>query len=69
MSATVEIQCEHCDEWFRSPIGFGRIKRRRIAQTLEGNLARCPHCREMTGRNNDNMRTHTDDGGLVAKDT
>ena len=53
MSTTVEIRCEHCDEWFRSPIGFGRITRRRIAKTLEGNLANLGQAPRLTGFNSD----------------
>jgi hypothetical protein len=49
---SVEIHCEHCREWFRSPINFGESVSFDTS-TLIGNQVQCsnPDCGRMTGCN------------------
>ncbi len=68
----IEIRCEHCDEWFRSPIHMSAEAF--DTGTLSGNRVQCPHCKEMTGCDKENMRMRPDDddpsgGGFVGRDT
>ncbi len=51
----LSVRCEHCHEWFSSPIAFSEDEHFDTA-TLEGNKIECPHCRKMTGLNKENMR-------------
>lgn len=67
-TTTVEIRCEHCKRWFASPIAFGDPKSFDLT-TMYGNSAQCPHCREMTGCNKENMRMRHGDGGFVGNAT
>lgn len=57
----IEIRCERCGRWFRSGIHLGDDQTFDTS-TLVGNRQRCPHCRELTGCNKDNMRWVSADG-------
>ncbi len=65
---SIEIRCEHCREWFPSPILFLNSKSFDTAR-LFSNTARCPHCRKMTGCDKDNFRARFADGGFLGVDT
>ena len=65
---SIEIQCEHCEAWFPSPIGFGNPGGL-DASLLEGNLLLCGNCGEMTSCNKENMRVRTEDGGFMGDST
>jgi hypothetical protein len=68
MPPSGEIRCEHCQQWFRSPIGFGSAEAF-FSSTLIGNKAQCRHCGKMTGCNKENMRWRADDEGWVGDKT
>ena len=68
MPPSGEIRCEHCKQWFPSPIGFGSAAAF-FSSLLVGNQARCHHCHQMTGCNKENMRWRTDDEGFVGEKT
>jgi hypothetical protein len=63
-----EIRCQHCHEWFRSPIGFGTPKAF-FTSTLIGNTAQCPHCGKPTGCDKEHMRWRTADEGFVGNES
>lgn len=67
---SIEIRCQHCKEWFNSPIFIGGDLAF-ITATLSNNLAQCPHCRKMTGCDKENMRVRYKDskGGFIGNDT
>jgi len=65
---SLEIRCEQCEKWFRSPIAFGDDESFDTS-TLIGNKAQCSHCGTMTGCNKENMRLRTEDGGFLGIDT
>lgn len=65
---TVEIRCLKCNRWFRSPIFFGSLETLESA-AMSGNLVQCPHCRDMTPCNKENMRLRAEGGGFVGNDT
>lgn len=67
---SIEIRCQHCKEWFNSPIFIGGDLAF-ITATLSNNLAQCPHCRKMTGCDKENMRVRYKDskGGFIGDDT
>ena len=66
----LEIRCEHCGEWFPSPIAFGDTKSFDTSKLI-GNRVTCKHCGQWTECNKENMRLREegDTGGFVGKDT
>ena len=67
---SLEIRCEHCGEWFPSPIAFGGGESF-DATRLTGNRVTCKHCGKWTGCNKENMRLREEGetGGFVGTDT
>lgn len=67
----IDTRCEHCREWFPSPIGFVESESFEAStMVLIGNQAQCPKCGKMTGCDKENMRVrHDAPGGFVGKDT
>lgn len=63
-----EIRCQHCEQWFESPIGFGELENF-DKSTLSGNQVQCPECQRMTGCNKNNMRVRSKQGGFRGNDT
>ena len=70
MAKTLEIsiRCEHCREWFPSPIFFGDSESFN-SSSLFANQAQCHHCNKMTGCDKDNFRVRFEGEGFVGKDT
>ena len=70
MSKTKEIsiRCEHCRQWFPSPIFFGDSESF-SASILFANKAQCHHCGKMTGCDKENFRARFEDGGFLGSDT
>lgn len=64
----IEIRCEHCGEWFPSPI-FMDLAQTFDLSTMEGNRVKCPRCGQKTGCNKENMRATFDDGGFTGNKT
>jgi len=66
MSKTIEIsiRCQHCRNWFPSPIWFGDSKSFDTS-TLFANQAQCQHCGKMTGCDKKNIRARFEDGGFL----
>ncbi len=58
----VEVQCEHCLTWIKTPISF-ESDASFDTSTLEANTVRCPTCQEFTGCKN--LRMRGADGGVV----
>ena len=65
---SIEIRCEHCGEWFPSPIFF-KDSESFDTSMLFGNSAQCHHCRKMTGCNKNNFRARFEGGGFLGVDT
>ncbi len=65
---SIEIRCEHCREWFPSPLFFLNSKSFDTAK-LFANTARCRRCRKMTGSDKDNFRARFADGGFLGVET
>jgi predicted RNA-binding Zn-ribbon protein involved in translation (DUF1610 family) len=66
----IDIRCEHCREWFPSPIGFGESESfESSTMVLIGNQVQCPKCGKMTGCDKENMRLRHEAGGFLGKDT
>ena len=49
----VEVNCEHCGEWFKSSM-FGYVDLK--TSTIENCSEVCPHCKKQTIVENKNMR-------------
>jgi hypothetical protein len=66
MAKTLEIsiRCEHCKQWFPSPIFIGDSESFDTS-VLFGNIAQCPHCLKPTGCDKENFRARFDDGGFL----
>ena len=65
---SIEMRCLHCRQWFNSPIQFGDTGSFNSSR-LFGNMAQCPHCRQMTGCNKENFRMLAEGGGFIGNDT
>ncbi len=67
---SVEIRCEHCQQWFTPILTFGTSEAFDTSG-LEGNLHQCrnSNCRKFTGCNKENMRVLFEDGGFVGDKT
>ena len=65
---SVEIRCEHCREWFTSPLSFFASKHFDTSK-LFLSVAKCPHCRLITGCDKDNFRVRFEDGGFLGVET
>ena len=65
---SIEIRCQHCREWFPSPIFFADSQSFDTS-SLFNNLAQCPHCGRMTGCDKDNFRARFEDGGFKGVET
>lgn len=64
----LQIKCLHCEKWLRSPIQFGSTEVFH-SSTLIGNKVNCPHCKEMTGCNKENVRMIGENEGFVGNQT
>ena len=64
---SIEIRCQHCREWFASPIFFADSESF-DSSLLFGNQAQCAHCGKMTGCNKENFRARFEDGGHMGVD-
>ena len=65
---SVDVRCEHCGKWSRSPFSFGNDESF-DANTLIGNQVLCRQCRKRTGCNKENMRLRGEDGRFVGENT
>jgi hypothetical protein len=65
---SIEIRCQHCGQWFPSPIFMGDSRSFDTAK-LFGNQAQCSNCGKMTGCNKENFRARFEDGGHLGVDT
>ena len=65
---SIEIRCQHCRRWFRSPIFFTDSESFDTA-TLFDNACTYPHCGKMTGCDEDNFRARFEDGGFLGVET
>lgn len=65
---SIEIQCLHCRQWFRSPIMFGSMESFDATQ-MSGNIVDCPSCGKVTACNADNMRLIAEGGGYRGNST
>jgi hypothetical protein len=63
----ISIRCEHCKEWFPSPIQYKDTDHFGTS-FLTANRAPCPHCKKSTGCNKENIRVRGPDGGFVGID-
>lgn len=66
----IQILClnRECVKWFNSPIFFEDMDSL-MTSTMFGNKAECPHCRELTPCNKENMRVKSEKGGFRGLDT
>jgi len=64
----ISIRCEHCRQWFPSPIFFGDSESFSTSM-LFANKAQCHHCGKMTGCDKENFRARFEDGGFLGSDT
>jgi len=64
---SIDVRCLNCRKWFPSPIFISPWNSLAEA-TLFGNLAQCPHCREMTPCNKENYRVRFKNGGFMGSD-
>jgi len=51
----IEVRCLHCENWFRSPIGFGNVTSYDTS-LLIGNRVSCSQCGRLTDCNKENIR-------------
>lgn len=64
----ISIRCQHCREWFPSPIFFNSTVSFDSA-VLFANRVQCRHCQRMTGCDKENLRVRFTDGGFLGLDT
>jgi hypothetical protein len=65
---SIEMQCLHCKEWFRSPVQFGDTESF-DSGVLFGNQAKCPKCKKVTACNKENFRMYAENGGFLGNET
>jgi hypothetical protein len=64
----ISVRCQHCKEWFPSPIFFGDSENFDTSD-LYVNTAQCSHCGKMTDCNKENVRVRYVGGGFVGEET
>ena len=64
----ISIRCQHCREWFPSPIFFKSMATFDSAALL-ANRAQCSHCLRITGCDKENLRVRFTDGGFLGLET